>query len=423
MTLSVGDQGGTSSHYKIFANIFISFIGAGILGLPFAFKEAGLYEGIIVMTLVGFFSVKAMLVLIDCRAKIINDATGSGKVLSPTTMDSAIDYGEVGFYAIGPAGKWLVEVSIIVSQLGFCCAYLIFISENLHNLLSLDFPSLTKMHYLWIIIVPLIFLANLRQLGSLGTFSIFAQMANGFALSVVFWFDMKHHHLIKTHIKTVSFDGLPFFIAFSTCCFEGAGLVLSLESSVVPEMRNTFRRMFKIALVVITGLYLMFGICGYLSFGPETASMITLNLPQDIFPSVVIGCLCFSLFFTYPVMMFPVSKIIDKMLCYPSTGGATDHALSTIMRTCLVFLTAVIVTQIPNFSNMMALVGSTCCVLLGFVLPGLFHWKLFSRETKGVTMVIDILLIVVGIIAGIVGLDDAVKRIWVNSANDTISGT
>ena len=27
---------------------------------------------------------------------------------------------------------------------GFCCAYLIFISENLHNLLSLDFPSLTK---------------------------------------------------------------------------------------------------------------------------------------------------------------------------------------------------------------------------------------------------------------------------------------
>ena len=39
MTLSVGDQGGTSSHYKIFANIFISFIGAGILGLPFAFKE------------------------------------------------------------------------------------------------------------------------------------------------------------------------------------------------------------------------------------------------------------------------------------------------------------------------------------------------------------------------------------------------
>ena len=30
---------GTKSGVKIFANIFISFIGAGILGLPYAFKE------------------------------------------------------------------------------------------------------------------------------------------------------------------------------------------------------------------------------------------------------------------------------------------------------------------------------------------------------------------------------------------------
>ena len=27
------------------ANIFISFIGAGVLGLPYAFKKAGLLEG------------------------------------------------------------------------------------------------------------------------------------------------------------------------------------------------------------------------------------------------------------------------------------------------------------------------------------------------------------------------------------------
>ena len=30
---------GAKSTTKIFANIFISFIGAGILGMPFAFKE------------------------------------------------------------------------------------------------------------------------------------------------------------------------------------------------------------------------------------------------------------------------------------------------------------------------------------------------------------------------------------------------
>jgi len=30
---------GSKSTVKIFANIFISFIGAGVLGLPYAFRE------------------------------------------------------------------------------------------------------------------------------------------------------------------------------------------------------------------------------------------------------------------------------------------------------------------------------------------------------------------------------------------------
>ena len=37
-----GDSEGTSSTLNVFANIFISFIGSGVLGLPFAFKEVSL---------------------------------------------------------------------------------------------------------------------------------------------------------------------------------------------------------------------------------------------------------------------------------------------------------------------------------------------------------------------------------------------
>ena len=32
-------SGGSCNPAKIFANIFIAFIGAGVLGLPYAFKE------------------------------------------------------------------------------------------------------------------------------------------------------------------------------------------------------------------------------------------------------------------------------------------------------------------------------------------------------------------------------------------------
>ena len=40
MTVGGGVSGaGSKNPVKILANIFISFIGAGVLGLPFAFKE------------------------------------------------------------------------------------------------------------------------------------------------------------------------------------------------------------------------------------------------------------------------------------------------------------------------------------------------------------------------------------------------
>ena len=35
-----------------------------------------------------------------------------------------------------------------------------------------------------------------------------------------------------------------------------------------------------------------------------------------------------DVYHVYLVMMFPVSKIIDKKLCYPSTGSTTDYLLS-----------------------------------------------------------------------------------------------
>jgi len=39
-----GPASGDASVTRIIANIFISFIGAGVLGLPYAFKVAGMLE-------------------------------------------------------------------------------------------------------------------------------------------------------------------------------------------------------------------------------------------------------------------------------------------------------------------------------------------------------------------------------------------
>ena len=139
----------------------------------------------------------------------------------------------------------------------------------------------------------------------------------------------------------------------------------------------------------------MFGIAGYLSFGPDTKEIITLNLEPEggiDFALIVKVCLCFSLFFTYPVMMFPVTKIITPKVQQLITIEVSFHSntksntisfrnilrlFSTVcllqettlfrlvLRFILVSITGIIVIVIPNFANLMSFIGATCCTLLG----------------------------------------------------------
>ena len=49
------------------------------------------------------------------------------------------------------------------------------------------------------------------------------------------------------------------------------------------------------------------------------------------------------------------------------------------LRLLLVGTSGLVVVMIPNFANLMAIIGGTCCTLLAFILPGLFHMRLRRR--------------------------------------------
>lgn len=94
-------------------------------------------------------------------------------------------------------------------------------------------------------------------------------------------------------------------------------MILSLEQSVPDNLRSSFKSLFVVTLTCVTSLYITFGASGYLSFGPSTKDIITLNLPRDSgfdFGLLVKMCLCLALFFTYPVMLFPVTALIKQRM-------------------------------------------------------------------------------------------------------------
>ncbi|XP_047483985.1 amino acid transporter AVT3B-like isoform X1 [Penaeus chinensis] len=427
--MGVGRPGaGITSPVKIVANIFISFIGAGMLGLPFAFKEAGIMEGALIMAVVGYLSVAAMLMLIDCKYAILSSGGRAGgrsiimekkvPLLPPDSSDDEdederhpptpstdLTYGDVGLYAMGPGGKRLVDIAIVVSQIGFCCGYLIYLCKNL----NLYIPRISQKVWLILLLPPLYLLTLLRHLNKLAVFSLFAQISNVLALAVVFWFDFSHSEEVPFQPNEFSIKGFPFFFAVSIYCYEGAGMIFSLEESVAEKKRDKFRSIFVCTMTGLTTLYICFGVSGYASFGPHTMDIITLNLPHSSgsvdFAALVKICLGISLFFTYPMMMFPVTHLLDKTF-----GLQNAPHKGNMLRVVLVSLTGLVVSAVPNFGILISLIGATCCTLLAFILPAAFHLSIFRQRLTKRQWYFDMFLVVLGVIGSVVGLWDAFNR-------------
>jgi proton-coupled amino acid transporter len=117
---------GLSSPGKTFCNLVISIVGAGVLGLPYAFKASGWLEASLILCALSFTMYYCMMLLVRSRRRMETD-WGVGSVST---------YSNLGFHAFGTAGQAAVDAMVLLSQGGFCIAYLIFIGENLASVFT-----------------------------------------------------------------------------------------------------------------------------------------------------------------------------------------------------------------------------------------------------------------------------------------------
>eukprot|EP00126_Sphaerothecum_destruens_P003803 Sdes_comp17597_c0_seq1m6846 len=99
--------------------IFKSFVGTGILFVPRGFYNAGWFAAILSLALIGFLCTHCILVLLRTKEALLRRGF---RVAS---------FGDVAQFACGRHAKLLIELCVLFSQLGFCCAYNVFISKNI----------------------------------------------------------------------------------------------------------------------------------------------------------------------------------------------------------------------------------------------------------------------------------------------------
>mmetsp|Transcript_30008 Transcript_30008/g.60043 ORF Transcript_30008/g.60043 Transcript_30008/m.60043 type:complete len:496 (-) Transcript_30008:186-1673(-) len=385
---------GTATPAQVAVNIFISFVGAGLLGLPYAFSRSGWLLGSLALAAVYSGNVYSMLLLVKCRKKL--EEMGSSAIKG---------YGCVGREVIGPRGEVLVNICLVVSQAGFATAYLIFIAANVQSIFSREAGRAMIIYSC----VPLLaLLVQLRDMKKLSPFSLIADVANLMGLSAVLFQDFEYY----THgdpIIAVDFSGLIYVTSVCIYSLEGVGLILPLESSCAD--REKFPRLLKQVITGITALMAFFGTCGYVAFGNDTISPISLNLKGESAAFVQVA-LCLALYLTYPIMMFPVSDVLESLFLSDSNKPPRTYWPSRTFRVCIVLTTATIAYALPNFGKFLELVGSSICTLLGFILPCYFHIKVFgSRQLKTWEIILDVGIIVLGVFFGAIGTYDAILKL------------
>ena len=99
-------------------NILKSYMGSGILGLPYAFAQGGLIGSLFLMTLLGVIATHAMYLLVRAKHILIEQDK------------KVVTYGDVAEACFGKVGLYIVNAMLIFTQFGFCCVYVVFVSTN-----------------------------------------------------------------------------------------------------------------------------------------------------------------------------------------------------------------------------------------------------------------------------------------------------
>ena len=187
-----GMAAGSATPTQVAVNIFISFVGAGLLGLPYAFSKSGWLLGSLSLCAVSSTNVYAMLLLVKCR-----------KELERQGITGIKGYGDVGREVMGPCGEVLVNVCLVISQAGFATAYLIFIGANIQKVTN-GMASRALIIYACVPLLSL--LVQFRNMKTLSPFSLIADVANVLGFSCVLFQDFEYY----THddnIAVVDFGG------------------------------------------------------------------------------------------------------------------------------------------------------------------------------------------------------------------------
>ncbi|KAJ1672425.1 hypothetical protein GGF38_000056, partial [Coemansia sp. RSA 25] len=372
----------TASPKKAFFLLVKSFVGTGVLVLPRAFLNGGLIFSTILMSVIAWYALHCMILLSDVYLKL----GGS--------------YGDLALKLYGRPLKYCVMVSIVLAQLGFCCAYVIFVATNMRDLWN----TVTECRHqypteMWILIQLLIYipLAFVRKIKKFASLSLIGNFFILIGLGYLFVYDL-WSIAARGPAKVVQFNPSKFPLLVGTAAFsyEGISLVIPIVESM--ERKDKFNGVLTASLVICAGLFVTIGALSYLTFGEAVEAVILLNLPNDSVWTLVVQLLySLAIIMSVPLQLFPAIRIIESGIFTQSgKGNPVVKWQKNLFRTLMVGVIAMVaIFGADKLDNFIAIVGASSCLPLSFLYPVMLHYRSLADTWKAKAK--DVVLIAIAL--------------------------
>ncbi|XP_066907417.1 proton-coupled amino acid transporter-like protein pathetic isoform X3 [Halyomorpha halys] len=257
-------------------------VGTGILGMPLAFKNCGIFLGIILTIFVAIICTHCAYILVKC-AHIVYKKIKVTEMTFPEVGEVVFMKGPEWGRKYSKAARMSILIGLFITYFGSCSVYAVIIAQNFQQVLELHTGySYDIRIYISVLLLPLILLTWIPDLKRLAPVSL---VANGFMLisiGITFYYLCDHPQSPFDMPQVADIMDWPMFFSITIFAMEAIGVVLPLENNMMtPKHLLGICGILDRSMTVVTIIYATLGFMGYLKYGDDVLGSITLNLPTE----------------------------------------------------------------------------------------------------------------------------------------------
>ncbi|CAM1509457.1 Fc.00g031960.m01.CDS01 [Cosmosporella sp. VM-42] len=360
-----------------FMNMANSIIGAGIIGQPYAIRQAGLLSGILL--LVG------LTVIVDWTICLI---VINSKLSGTSSFQGTVQY------CFGRPGLIAISVAQWVFAFGGMVAFGVIVGDTIPHVLLAVWPDLPSIPVLGLLAnrqvaiaffvmgvsYPLTLYRDIAKLAKASTFALIGMVVIVVTVLVQgVLVPSEDRGSFSTPLLVVN-DGIfqaIGVISFAFVCHHNSLLIYG--SLKTPTIDN-FSKVTHYSTFVSMLACLVMALGGFLTFGDKTLGNVLNNFPSDN-TMVNIARLCFGLnmLTTLPLEAFVCREVMITYFFPDEPFNMNRHLLFS---TSLVFSAMILSLITCDLGAVFELVGATSAVAMAYILPPMCYIKLTTRSWR-----------------------------------------